>query len=120
MELKDFIEKSLIEIIGAIQSVRITLADRIKKGDQGLIQSGEAVDLAASQTNFGERVIEFDLAVAAGNSSETKKGAKGSGKASVGIQVFGASVGGEGEISSSEHSKNSKVTRIKFGIDLRV
>jgi len=70
MELKDFVEKSLIEIVGAIQGVRITLADRIKKGDPGLIQSGESVKIAASNIS-PHGVVEFDLAVAAGSSSGT-------------------------------------------------
>jgi hypothetical protein len=88
MELKEFTKKAILEIVGAVEDAR-----------------GESKrDMRLGSTS-GTRTIEFDIAVSA------EEGAGKEGNA--GIRVWQVLEGG-GKISSE--SKNSTVTRIKFGV----
>ncbi len=90
MELKEFIKSVLIDVVDAVEETRQESAR-----DMRLYSASD------------QRTVEFDIAVTAEDASS------GSGRA--GIKVFQLIEGG-GEI--SEQTKNSTVSRIKFGVNI--
>ena len=90
MELKDFINKAITDIVEAT-----------KLSDQN---SDREVKLASLNTN---RTIEFDIAVSAEEKSEGKMGG--------GIKVWGMIEGGAGKTSAIT---NSTVSRLRFGVNV--
>lgn len=90
MELKDFIKKVLADLVNSVEEVRS--------------ESHRDMHLTSTKEN---RTVEFDIAVTVEDSTA------GSGKA--GIKIFQIIEGG-GEV--SKESKNSSVSRIKFGVHI--
>lgn len=92
MELKEFIETALTEIVAAV--------------DKASTDSSRHITLASNQER---RTVEFDIAV----STETKGAA--SGKAGIKVLSF-IETGGD----IQHESKNSTVSRISFGVSVDV
>lgn len=90
MELKEFVKNVLTDLVGSVEEVR-----NESKRDMRLSNTKE------------NRTIEFDIAVTVEDSTAN------SGKA--GIKIYKVIEGG-GDI--SKESKNSSVSRIKFGVNI--
>lgn len=104
MELKDFIEQSISDIIGAVKNLK----EKYNNCSQVFIDN-ETNPIAPNypQLNIAtqkNRAIEFDIAVTTSENGS----AKASGK--VGIKVLGGSLDGELQ------SKQENLSRIKFSI----
>ena len=95
MELKDFIEQSISEIIEALHSVKVKYN---KNGRRVVAPWTRRND--STQT----RQINFDIAVVSSESNTSKIDGK------AGISVIGGSIGDE------MNSKNENSSRIKFSI----
>ena len=90
MELKDFIKKVLTDLTESVEEIRS--------------ESNRDMCLVSTKEN---RTVEFDIAVTVEDATAS------SGKA--GIKVFQVIEGG-GDV--SKESKNSSVSRIKFGVHI--
>ena len=90
MELKEFVKKVLTDLVDAVEETRAS--------------SSRDMRLSGNQDS---RTVEFDIAI----SAEESSGA--SGKAGVRVLEF-IQAGGD----LSEQTKNSTVSRVKFGIDI--
>lgn len=91
MELQEFIKSSLEQIVGVVNEVNRDLGNSIYFTDKG-----------------DQRTIEFDIAVSA-ESGDTKSGG-------LAIKVLEiVDVGGK----KDKSEKNSKVSRIKFGVNIK-
>lgn len=90
MDLKEFVKKVLIDLVQAVEETR-----------------AEAVRDMHLSDNDQNRTIEFDIAVSAEENLDT------SGKAGIKVLQF---IEGGGSISKG--SKNSTVSRVKFGIKI--
>jgi len=90
MELKDFVKNVLSDLVDSVEEVRT--------------QSNRDMRLSGTKEN---RTVEFDIAVTVEDSTAN------SGKA--GIRIYKVIEGG-GNI--SKESRNSSVSRIKFGVDI--
>ena len=91
MELKEFIKKSLVDIIQGVQ--------------ESTNESGKRINLSAD--NRSARMVEFDIAVSVEN-IDAKEG-----KAGIRVLEFvqaGANI--------SNEIKNSTVSRIRFGVSV--
>lgn len=90
MELKEFVKKVITDLVEAVEDVRAT----------------SSRDMHLSR-NEQSRTVEFDIAVSVEETSGK------SGKAGVRVLEF---IQAGGDI--AEQSKNSTVSRVKFGIDV--
>jgi len=102
MELKEFIQKSLTEIIDGVVE-----AQSYAKGKGAKINPANINSTASkywSDDGVEGRDIEFDVAVVVNESTE--------GKVNAGINVWGVGVGGQ----KSKEMENSTSSRIKFSI----
>ena len=97
MDLKEFISKTISDIIDGLDSASKELKG--KKRKVGLYSTGKD----------NRRHIEFDVAVIASNKKGKKKDFGGE------IKVWGILAGGAKAQIASEDS-NSSVSRIKFGV----
>ena len=101
MELKDFIEQSVSDIVEATQSLK-------KKFNNGYVESDfERNPISppqATHLNRDDHSIDFDIAVTTSENGTTKAGSK------IGISVLGANVNGE------KGFTNENCSRIKFSI----
>lgn len=103
MELKEFISKSLTEIIDGVseaQSYAKTKGAKINPAD---FNGGSNSNFLLNNGGLGQE-IEFDVAVNANETSDSKIGA--------GINVWGVGIGGH----STAGQENSITSRIKFNI----
>lgn len=101
MELKDFIEQSVSDIVEATQNLK-------QKYNNGYIETGfEENPISPTQAthlNKEDHSINFDIAVTTSENGTAKAGTK------IGISVLGANMNGEkGYI-------NEQASRIKFSI----
>lgn len=92
MELKEFISKTVVDIIKGIENASEVL--KKKKQKIGLYSTGKS----------NQRHIEFDVAV------EVK--GKGGKSGDLGIKVFEVGIGGK----KYSEAINSTVSRVKFGV----
>jgi hypothetical protein len=104
MELKEFIQKSIIEIIDGVTGAQNYAKDKGARVNPVNIASGNT-KVWDSNGLIGQSV-EFDVAVIVNESSE--------GKINAGINVWGIGAGGQ----QSNGQENSTTSRIKFSIPL--
>jgi hypothetical protein len=104
MELKEFIQKSLTEIIDGVIEAQIYAKEKGAKINPSNIVPGTAKYLDGD--GFIGQDIEFDVAVIVNESTE--------GKISAGINVWGIGAGGQ----KSKEQENSTNSRLKFSIPL--
>lgn len=106
MELKDFIENSVSDIVDAIKDLKVKYNTEYVRF--GGTRKFEPNPIASDHTNFSENrkptSIEFDIAVASSETGKSETGGK------IGIKVLGAQIGGE------LGYKNENSSRIKFSI----
>lgn len=96
MELREFVKNSLLDILGGIKDAQAEVQKH--DGSMGVVNPKfEGHGLTVS-------TIKFDVAVTTASTT--------SGKASGGINVYAAKVGG----ASSTEDTNSAVSRLNFGV----
>ena len=99
MQLREFIQSTLIDVLSAINDAQNELKSTFNNG---------AINPVWDISGATERIhnLEFDIAVTVGNvkSGETKAG----------INVLGLDIGGAGNL----QFQNSSVSRIKFSIPI--
>ncbi len=104
MELKDFVEQSVSDIIDAVKNLKEKYNNCsqlfIDKETNPIAPNYPQLNIAAQKN----RAIEFDIAVTTSESGSTKACGK------VGITVLGGSLDGELQ------SKQENLSRIKFSI----
>ena|ERR1035437_6269207 len=104
MELKAFIQKSIIEIIDGVTDAQIYAKEKGARINPANILSGNT-KVWDSDGAVGQN-IEFDVAVIVNESTE--------GKVNAGITVWGIGAGGQ----HTNGLENSTTSRIKFSINL--
>lgn len=103
MELKDFIESSVSDIVEAIKDLKNKY--NTKKIQEGMCGYAEFNPIAPDSSNTKKQTnIEFDIAVGSSETGKSETGGK------VGISVLGAQIGGELGYT------NENSSRIKFSI----
>lgn len=98
MELKELVQRSLIDVLTAIHDAQVEWKGSIDKGAINPVWNN------TSKLHEHVHKMEFDIAVTAGSAK--------SGSAKAGINVLGVDIGGSGAL----ESQNSSVSRIKFTI----
>lgn len=106
MDIKDFVENTLLQIVQGVNSANEQLKD------SGAIISSKDVRPLREGTTYNTRtgdlvnLIEFDIAVTV-NEKDTANGGAG-------IKIVGISIGG----SLQNETSNQSISRIKFSIPL--
>ena len=100
MELKEFVERALVEIVEGVAAAATVVAT---KG--GAVALREQDDRRCYDQKLGQ-IVEFDIALTSADSSGTKGG--------IGVFLGGFTMGGTGE----KRSDVSSLTRVKFTVPL--
>lgn len=105
MELKDFVQNAITQLVDGVQAAQKSHSDSgaiinpsIKDGKVNYYGNG----LASTGAGYYPSQLDFDLAVTVSNESG----------ANAGIKVFGVGVGGE------QVSQTSSVSRLQFSISV--
>ncbi len=99
MELREFINTTLVEIVGGILDAREAVGDL----DAG---AGVATDFTANESRSRIRVVSFDVALTSNDTEEKKKG--------IGVFLGGIGLGGKAETQASTRSH----TRVSFSVPI--
>jgi hypothetical protein len=103
MELKDFISKSITEIIDGVTEAQSYAKSKGAKVNPTDFNSSSGPKYYLNNGGMGQE-IEFDVAVVVSETSEGKIGA--------GINVWGVGIGGH----STTGEESSTTSRIKFSV----
>jgi hypothetical protein len=117
LELKDFIKKTLVDIIDGVHEAGASL----KVSGNGYVvpvSNSYVKDNRGMEIDISRQDIEFDIAVQVSESES--KGRKGTAEGEVGGKIFVASAKGkiEGEMSSESEANKETSSRIKFTVPI--
>lgn len=105
MNLQDFVKTALVDIVAGVAAARAELKQH--GSDAGSIpQYGDIKGLRTDNNGKQIQIIEFDVALADSNSTDTKGG--------IGVLLGAVNLGSQG----ASHGEKTSTSRIKFSVPL--